>query len=210
MADTPHSGWEGILDEGEEILWQGAPDGALDFSGFWSAQTLFALFFTGFSLFWIVTAYLMTGQLNDTVGRVINAVFPLFGVPFLLIGLQLLIGRFWTDARRRRNSYYTLTNRAAYIGVDAKGKRSLERYEIGPETRLVLEAGDLGSVWFARAVHAMPRHVPQMRRSRTRIGGATQTIQSIGFERLSNARDVYAMMRKVQVERANAEGDEDA
>jgi hypothetical protein len=122
----------------------------------------------------------------------------------------MLVGRFWTEARQRRNSHYTLTNRAAYVGVDAKGKRSLERYAIGPKTRLILDDGDLGSVWFASKVNSMPRRSPQMRRSRLRIGGATQSTQAIGFERISDARAVYAMMRKVQIERAEAEGESDA
>lgn len=210
MADTPHPGWEGILDEGENILWQGAPDGGLDFSGFWSMQSVFAAFFAGFSLIWITAAFMMTGALNDPVGRVINIVFPLFGLPFLAVGLHMLVGRFWTDARRRRNSHYTLTNHAAYIGVKSRGKRSLDRYAIGPDMRLTLDDGDLGTVWFASRVNAMPRHAPQMRRSRSRIGGATQTVESIGFERLPNAREIYAMMRKVQIDRTNAEGSKDA
>jgi hypothetical protein len=204
------TGWEGILDEGEEILWQGAPDGRLDFSGFWSVQTLFAVFFTGFSLFWVGMAFSITGGMGDAVGQVVHIVFPLFGLPFLGAGVYMLLGRFWADARLRRNSYYTLTNRAAYIGVDAKGKRSLQRYPIGPNTRLTLEDGGLGAVWFASKVHTMPRHVPQMRRSRTRIGGATQTTQAIGFEQIANARAVYAMMRKVQIAQAETEGGDNA
>jgi hypothetical protein len=210
MAKAPPDGWEGILETGEDILWQGAPEGGVDFTGVWSVQTLFALFFTAFSLFWITMAYTITGQMNDGVGRVINTVFPLFGLPFLLVGLHLLVGRFWADARRRRNSYYTLTNRAAYIGVQTGGKRSLDRYAIGPDTRLTLEDGDLGSIWFASRVNVRPRHAPSMHRSRSRIGGATQTTESIGFERLCNAREIYAMMRKVQTDLANAEGSKDA
>lgn len=209
MAKAPPDGWEGILDADEEILWQGAPDDGVDFSGFWSMQTLFALFFTGFSLFWITMAYRISGQMTDTVGRVVNLVFPLFGLPFLLVGLQMLLGRFWSDARRRRNSYYTLTNRAAYIGVQSGAKRSLDRYAIGPDTRLTLEDGDLGNIWFATRVNTMPLHTPSMHRSRSRIGGATQTVDPVGFERLSNARQIYGMMRKVQIDRANAEGDDD-
>lgn len=207
---TAQSGWDGILEEGEEILWQGAPDDGLDFSSFWSVQTVFAGFFTGFSLFWVVMAFSMTRGMNDGIGQVLNIVFPLFGLPFLGAGLYMLVGRFWMDARLRRSSHYTLTNRAAYIGVDAKGKRSLERYAIGSATRLTLEDGDLGAVWFARKLNAMPRHAPKLGRSRTRIGGATQTAQTIGFERISNARAVYAIMRKVQIARAEIEGDNDA
>ena len=55
----------------------------------------------------------------------------------------------------------------------------------------------------------MPLRAPQMRRSRTRIGGATQTVQAIGFERISAAREVYGMMRKIQIARANDEGEID-
>lgn len=211
MADIPHNGWDGILEPGEQILWQGHPDSALDFSGFWGPQTMFALFFTGFSLFWMIMAFAITSGMKGGVGNVISTVFPLFGVPFLMVGLYMLAGRFWADARRRRASHYTLTNRAAYIGVQRGTKRSLDRYAIDADTRLTLEDGALGAVWFASQTHRMPRHAPRMRRSRTRIGGATQTTQAIGFERIPDARAVFALIRKVQVDAANrGEGGENA
>jgi hypothetical protein len=49
-----------------------------------------------------------------------------------------------------------------------------------------------------------------MRRSRTRIGGATQTTQAIGFEQIANARVVYAIMRKVQIAQAETDGGDNA
>ncbi|MGO4909410.1 hypothetical protein ACEN2J_13890 [Pseudorhodobacter sp. W20_MBD10_FR17] len=204
------TGWDGILDDGEEILWQGAPDDGLDFGSFWSVQTVSAVFFAGFSLFWMAMAFHITSGMKDGFGQVLNIVFPLFGLPFFGAGVYMLLGRFWAEARLRRNSHYTLTNRAAYIGLDAKGKRSLERYAIGPDMRLTLEDGDLGAVWFASKVNTMPRRAPSMGRSRARIGGATFSTQTIGFERIANARAVYAMMRKLQIERAEIEGDKDA
>ena len=199
------SGWDGILEEGETILWQGAPDGAVDFSGIWSLQSLFAVFFTGFSLFWIMLTFSITAQMTDNIGQVFHLAFPLFGVPFLLVGLQLLLGRFWADARRRRNSHYTLTNRAAYIGVRTKGTRSLDRYAIGPNNPITLEEGTLGAIWFARASYSRPRVMVQPGRGVMR-GGATNSQARIGFERLADAREVYAMMRKVQIAQANPEG----
>lgn len=211
MADAPPDTWDGLLEKGEVILWQGRPNGALNFSGVWGPQTLFALLFTGFSLFWMVMAYSMTGGMNDSAGRVIHIVFPAFGLPFLLIGLYLLLGRFWADARRRRASHYTLTNRAAYIGVQTGKTRRLDRYAIDAKTRMTLEEGALGTVWFARQTHVMPRHAPRIGRARSRIGGATQTTETIGFERIPDARTVFALMRQVQTDRiTRAEEGDDA
>ena len=142
MAKAPLPGWDGILDAGEEILWQGSP---------------------------------------------------------------FLLGWFWTEAKRQRNAYYTRTTRAAHIGVEDKGTRSLEQYEIGLQNPISLEEGAWGQSGL-RVSHITARG---LWRGYLR-GGATTSQMRVGFERLANARKVYAMMRKVQIARAEAEGKKDA
>lgn len=194
MTGGTPSGWQDILADGETILWQGQPDGRLDFSGFWSVQTVFAGFFTAFAMFWMAMSFSMTSLMDDGVGQVVNIIFPLFGLPFLGVGLYMLVGRFWADAQQRRSTHYTLTTHAAYIGVDAGAKRSLDRHAIGVDTRLTLMDGTTGTVWFAPA-----RATAQVTRNSLRVTEAKQRAQKIGFERISDPRAVYAMMRDMRM-----------
>lgn len=50
------SGWEGILADGEEILWQGRPSINMSNNSRRIPAMIFGLFFAGFALFWMVLA----------------------------------------------------------------------------------------------------------------------------------------------------------
>ena len=69
-----------------------------------AAQLSFGLMWTGFCVFWERMA-LKEGPLF----------MQLWGIPFLLIGFHLLIGRFFVDAFRRSHTYYALTSQRAVI-----------------------------------------------------------------------------------------------
>ena len=46
--------WDGLLDPGEEIIWQGQPAPGVQFEWDNAFMPFFFLFFTGFSVFWMV------------------------------------------------------------------------------------------------------------------------------------------------------------
>ncbi|WP_323037846.1 hypothetical protein [Pararhodobacter sp.] len=194
---TTQSGWDGILDDGETILWQGRPDSVIVWKDLLSFESLFGVFFAGFALFWITAATFMTaGQPSfqgsggiDTVFKV----FPLFGLPFLAVGLYMVVGRIFWDAYQRGRTWYTLTDRAAYIARDVLGRRTLKRYGTDDMDAPALQDDTPGSVMFAEEIstyHTSSRSsFSQGRRSRTR----TQR-KAIGFHRIPDARAVYRLI----------------
>lgn len=104
------------LDHHERLLWAGRPKQGFVLRP--SDRTLipFSLFWLGFSVFWMFMALKMGGRL-----------FALFGVPFVIIGVYMLIGRFFTDMLRRKNTIYGITNDRIVIksGIFSKELRSV-------------------------------------------------------------------------------------
>ena len=63
---------------------------------------------------------------NDKAGAV-GIVFPLFGIPFVLAGLYMILGRFIHDSKKRAKTFYGLTDQRAIIisGLFSKSVKSL-------------------------------------------------------------------------------------
>ena len=176
-------GWEGILDDDERILWQGQPVRGVDWAALADPRSAFGLFFAGFALFWTLTARQMAGS---------GSAFPFFGLPFLIVGLHMAVGRVFWDAYLRARTHYTLTDRHAFIATSSLGKRRLDRFALDAQTPLVLEIGPPGSVYFGESairhsVSGMGRH------GRTR---SFTERRRHGFERIADARAVYQLLRE--------------
>lgn len=88
-----------ILLPGEEILWADRPKKGVLFRPSDTIMIPFSIVWCGFSVFWLTMALSMGAPLF----------FALFGVPFVLIGIYLVIGRFFADAKKRANTIYALT-----------------------------------------------------------------------------------------------------
>lgn len=168
----PPAGWEGILDEGEKILWQGRPDGRLSLHPHNWPAFIFGLFFAGFALLWMILAAAAGG------------VMWMFGLIHFSVGIGVGLGPNIWSAWRRRHAWYTLTNRRAFIATDTPlAGRRLATYPITADTRLALSDKAPATLSFA---------------SRTRRGKNGSYEVPIGFERIYDAPEVYALMRNIQ------------
>jgi hypothetical protein len=174
-AETPE-GWEGILEPGETVLWQGQPRPGVSFAGFDLRRTLFGIVFLGFALFWVVGAAGATGD----APFLMRFLFPAAGLLFVFQGARLAGGdRLW-QAWVRKHTWYTLTSRRALIATEVFGRRRLDAWPITGRNALDLVEGSPGSVFFADS------------------GGPFGRGRRIGFERIDDAREVLALMRRVQ------------
>lgn len=174
------SGWEGILDQNERILWQGRPDGRVVLRLSKIFQMIFGLFFAGFALFWMFLAAQAGG------------IFWMFGLLHFFVGIGISFGAVFADAWRRRHTWYTLTDRRAFVATDKPLKgRILKDYPITADTRLSFVEGPPDSVHFTQR--------------RTKNKGSEPT----GFDRIDDGKEVYRLMRDIQrgaTERASDQG----
>lgn len=88
------------LARGERVRWQGKGLARVNFALF--ATYLFAIPWTAFSLFWTAMAWGATKADNLGDAGALAWAFPLFGLPFILVGLGMMAAPFlplWTGAR---------------------------------------------------------------------------------------------------------------
>ncbi|MGR3363889.1 MAG: aspartate carbamoyltransferase catalytic subunit [Maritimibacter harenae] len=171
MSTPP--GWEGILDEGEEILWQGRPGQGFHFGAGNVVSAIFGLFFAGFALFWMVMAASADGP------------FWMFGLIHFSVGIALSAWAIYGNTWKRRHSWYTLTDRRAFIATDMplKGK-TLKSYPIGPTTVIDYRAGPPATINFAEEFKRGSK-------------GRSYKVK-VGFERLENGAEVMREVRRAQ------------
>ena len=178
MSNDIPPGWDGILDPGERILWQGRPDSVVTWTPANIAASVFGLFFSGFAVFWMAMASRAGGS------------FWMFGLIHFLAGFAVGLGPPVWSAWRRRHTWYTLTDRRAFIATDIPMKgRKLKSYPIGKETSLDYEAGEPATIHFAHEFR------------RTKKGSHRVPI---GFERIRDGAKVFALFRQVQRDRSAA------
>src|SRR5665213_951738 len=91
---------------GETIIWSGRPARGLLFTARDWLLAPFSLMWGGFAVFWE----------NSVLAEARAPVFmKLWGVPFVLIGLYFIVGRFVLDALVRGKTVYAVTNMRVLI-----------------------------------------------------------------------------------------------
>jgi hypothetical protein len=95
----------GNLQPGEQILWSGRPDSRALLTPGDAFAIPFGLLFLGFSVFWERVAF--TSQAPFF--------FRLWGVPFIVVGVYLVVGRFMHTWYVLKQTVYAITDRRAIV-----------------------------------------------------------------------------------------------
>jgi len=105
MWESPSSPVERQLSSGEKLLWSGQPRAGIRLRGSDAFVIPFSILWCGFAIFW-----------ESMVVREGAPVFMmLWGIPFVLVGLYIVFGRFIVDALTRRKTFYGITNERIVI-----------------------------------------------------------------------------------------------
>ncbi len=168
---------------GERVVWAAQPVTRY-FTPATIAPMLFAIPWTAFSIFWTVSAASGLGKAGgeSVMFDVFRYAFPLFGLPFILIGLAMLSAPIWV-VRSQRQTAYTITDQRAIVFKPAfPGARKVQSFS--PELMASLErterrdgSGDL-----------------VFEKYRQRNGSSVSTVRN-GFVGIANVRDVEETLR---------------
>lgn len=138
------------LQPGERIVWTGQPLPSR-FARRSLGMVIFAIPWTAFAVFWIAAAC----QFKIPDFSQGGGFFPLFGLPFVLVGVGMLSSPFWMRRSARRTVYALTDRRALVLGGGAW--RSLSVRSFGPEKlrdlRRVQYPDGSGDLIFERTIH---------------------------------------------------------
>ena len=99
-----------LLRPGEKLRWAGRPDPSVRFAPADKFMVPFSLLWCGFAVFWESQAITREGSFF----------FILWGIPFVLIGLYFVFGRFFYKKRRKLKTVYGLTDSRAIVSTSER------------------------------------------------------------------------------------------
>jgi hypothetical protein len=125
------------------LLWSGQPPQGIRLRPSDGLMIPFSLLWGGFAIFWEMSAIVSGAPLF----------FALWGIPFVFIGLYIIVGRFYMDALIRRGTYFGVTNERALILTTGPFSRQTRSLDLRTLVELELsERGDGGgTISFGRA-----------------------------------------------------------
>lgn len=116
MSDLEHAAlFEDQLLDGEEILWTGRPDPSVNFDRRDLTLIPFSIAWAGFAIFATAGFVVGYGEAVKSGGQPGTFLFLVLGAMFALLGLYLLVGRFFNKRWNKLRTYYALTNRRVLI-----------------------------------------------------------------------------------------------
>jgi hypothetical protein len=164
----------------ERLLWSGRPKQGLMFRPSDLFLVPFSILWCGFAIFWEATVITSDAPLF----------FKLWGVPFVLVGLYMVFGRFIADSSERRRTVYGLTNERVIIisGLFKRTVKSLNLRTLS-DASLTERADGSGTItlgpsggyaWFGSSWPGSRQAAPP------------------ALEGIDNARTVYGQLRQAQ------------
>lgn len=183
------------LGAGEKLLWSGQPRGGIRFRSSDIFLIPFSLMWGGFAIFWEIMAVIMFFAASNDINAppvTFTIIFPLWGIPFVLVGLYMIFGRFIVDAKSRKRTYYAVTEQRIIIISTLFGHRvqSLNLRQL-PELSLKKNADESGTISFGST-----NGIFNFWGNSSWPGARRYQVPS--FEMVDNVREVYEIIQSAQ------------
>ena len=170
------------LQRGETLLWAGQPHKGILFRTADAMLIPFSIMWAAFAIYWESSVISMGAPFF----------YMLWGIPFVLVGIYIVFGRFILDAKQRDTTYYGVTNERVIIisGLLSRKTKSLNLRTL-TDVSMDEKSNGGGTItfgpgnpmaWWGRSLPwpGMGQHMPP------------------AFELNSGVRDVYAIIRDAQ------------
>ena len=170
------------LAKNEKLLWTGQPRGGFRLRPSDAFLIPFSLLWCGFAIFWELSVLKQGGP----------AFFTLWGIPFVALGIYVVLGRFFVDAASRAHTYYGLTDERAVIlsGLLNRQTKSLPLRAMSDVT-LTERADGSGTITLGPSMGMYGW-----------LGGSgwpgAGRYQPPAFEMIEDAKRVYGLLRDAQ------------
>jgi len=175
----------------EKLIWVGKPKQGIMFRSNDIFLIPFSILWTGFIILWEISA--ITAVLNAPEKSELTVfMLPIFGIPFVIIGLYFVFGRFIIDAKLRKNTCYGITNERIIIisglfhkkikSLDIKTLSDISLTEKTNRYRTIYFGSINPFIWWCVGIWPEMEITPM-------------------FEMIPNAKEVYDQIRKIQREK---------
>jgi hypothetical protein len=170
------------LSSQERLLWSGQPRRGLALRATDAATIPFSLIWAGFAVFWETIVIKSNGPL----------IMKLWGIPFVLIGLHMVAGRFFVEAWQRGRTTYGLTNERVIIITNFFGTK-IKSLNLRTLTDVTLDqkSDEVGTITFGPTEKTSGWNTGTW-------GGRRSQPAPPSLELIQNARRVYEMIREAQ------------
>jgi len=171
---------------GERIQWAGHPRSGLVLSGRDALLIPFSFLWGGFAVFWNVSVW----SFSETNGAP-DLFFRLWGLPFLVVGIYIMVGRFFHDAVNRKRMVYAVTDQRILMlgGWPRASFKSLDLARL-PKLELSEYADGTGTIELESANSIFGG-------GRTGLGYWVPSLSSNAqLFRIDHPRQVYEIIRK--------------
>jgi hypothetical protein len=171
------------LGGGERLLWSGQPGQGVRLHPADALLIPFSLMWGGFAIFW---EYSVLSSGNAPL------FFVLWGIPFVLVGVYVVVGRFFVDARQRAATFYGLTDDRVIIvsGLLSRQVKSLPLRSLS-DVSISERSGGRGTITFGPV---NPFYGWFAGTSWPGMGKAA----SPAFESIAEVRQAYELLREAQ------------
>jgi hypothetical protein len=178
---------ESYLDPGEKLLWSGQPKQGIRLQASDAIMIPFSLMWGGFAFFWEASVLGLV-KLNNHNQSGPPLFMALWGIPFVLVGLYMIVGRFFFDSATRKKTWYGVTDQRLII-LKQLFSRSVNSFDYANLTNLnLVERGDhSGDILFGLPIS------PVTFGNRTNRNPVTP-----GFYLLPDARNIFNLVRSAQ------------
>ena len=173
------------LERGERVLWSGMPRQGICFRSSDLFLVPFSLLWGGFAFFWFYMA---------AFGSKASTFATLWGIPFVLLGIYLIVGRFFLDSYLRSRTFYGVTNRRMLIvsGIWTRETKSIDLQRLS-EVSLTERPDGSGNLYFGPVTPFYSAWYGD-----PWLGSSSRLPPS--FQLIHDARRVYDLIRSAQRE----------